>query len=530
MEKRQRILLSLLSGLLLTIAWPVWGYPIFIFFAFVPLLMIEDDLCQTGNGHFFWIVFLSLFLWNTATTWWVWNATPAAIIAWLTNALLMTIVFMLFHATKKRLCNNIWGNFFLIPYWMAFELLTYHWIAKWPWLNLGNVFSTCHQWVQWYEYTGIAGGTLWVLLVNILISNFIITRKDSQKKESYCHLAVALALIIAPIVYSLVVYHNYEEQGEDTEIIVVQQNCDPWNEQFDSDFYRNTIQRNISLAESLVTPNTKFIVSSESAIQEGIWWDDTDASWSIQAIREFLKKHPQSCYVIGATTHEWVPEGMEDDFPARRVGTTDNYYYTHNSALLIDTASIQHRNKSQLTPGVEAVPEWKFLKESSVTIGIARGTLKTDSTSHNMSFAGHEIGAAICYESAFNEYVGSFTKKGADLLFVMTNDGWWGDTPGYKQHFEFSKLRAIENRRCIARSANTGRSGFFNQRGDVMQPTKYWEPAAIRETLKANTKVTFYAQHGDYLSRIALFCAIISALCLIIKAVFDRIRRKQSNG
>ena len=190
---------------------------------------------------------------------------------------------------------------------------------------------------------------------------------------------------------------------------------------------------------------------------------------------------------------------------------------------------MQYRNKSQLTPGVEAIPEWMgFLKNYSITMGIARGTLKTDSESKVMAFGGHKVAAAICYESAFGEYVSTFCKKGADLIFVITNDGWWGDTPGYRQHFEFSKLRAIENRRCVARSANTGRSGFINQRGDVLQQTQYWVPDAIRATLKANTKVTFYAKHGDYLSRIAVYLSFVLLLSLLAKTTLDFTKAKKN--
>ena len=526
MKKHQKTLIALISSVLLTIAWPFWGCPIFMFFGFVPLLWLEHRLAQGEKGRIFWLAALAFFVWNVATTWWVWNATPGAIAAWILNTSFMTVTFWLFHITKKKVCNNIWGNFFIIPYWMAFELLTYHWVAKWPWLNLGNAFSTCHQWVQWYEYTGLSGGTLWVLLSNILITNALISHFEQQKKMRNAFSGIGLAIIILPIVFSLYIYHHYEEKGEDTEVIVVQQNCDPWNEQFDSEFYRETLQRNIGLADSLITPETRFIVSSESAIQEGIWWDDTEASWSLKDLNAFIEAHPQACYVIGATTYDWVPKGMEDDFPARQFGHNNEYFYTRNSAILIDTTGYQHRNKSQLTPGVEAVPAWNFLKKSSVTIGIARGTLKTDPTSHNMNFAGHKIAAAICYESAFSEYVSTFVKKGADLIFVMTNDGWWGDTPGYKQHFEFSKLRAIENRRCVARSANTGRSGFFNQRGDVLQSTPYWEATAIRETLKANTEITFYAKHGDYLSKIAVGASILLFIGLIVNVIIDSFKKK----
>ena len=219
-------------------------------------------------------------------------------------------------------------------------------------------------------------------------------------------------------------YKHYEDQGVDTEVIVVQQNCDPWNEQFDSNFYDQVIQNNINLSLPLVTPNTRFIVSSESAIQEGIWLDRTQDARALKTLHDYVKRFPKLAFVIGGTTYEWVPKGMEDDFPARQVGETDKYYYCHNSALLIDSVGMQHRNKSQLTPAVEAIPEWMgFLRNFSLTMGIARGTLKGDPEAKVMTFGDHKIGAAICYESAFGEYVSSFTQKGADLLFVITTDG-----------------------------------------------------------------------------------------------------------
>ena len=514
---------------MLSAAWPTWGFAPLIFIGLVPLLLMEDRIAQGGRGKLFWLSFLAFLIWNVVTTWWVWNATPAAIAAWVLNALFMATVFNVFHLTKKKVCNNPWGSFFLIPYWMAFELLTYWWAAKWPWLNLGNVFSTRVSWVQWYEYTGVAGGTLWVLLVNILISNTINYMSRHEAKNAIVSCGTALVLLVVPISISKAVYRHYVDQGEDTEVIVVQQNCDPWNEQFDSNTYDGVIQNNINLSEPLITPKTRFLVSSESAIQEGIWLHAPNQTQAVRTLHGYMKRHPQAAFIIGGTTYEWVPKGMEDDFPARQVGNSDKYYYCHNSALLFDTVGLQHRNKSQLTPGVEAIPEWMgFLKNYSITMGIARGTLKTDPESKVMEFDGHKVAAAICYESAFGEYVSSFCKKGADLIFVITNDGWWGHTPGYRQHFEFSKLRAIENRRCVARSANTGRSGFINQRGDVLQQTHYWVPDAIKATLKANAKVTFYAQHGDYLSRIAVYLSFVALLWALAKAIIPTAKAKKA--
>lgn len=530
MKKSHKILSALLSGLLLSAAWPTWGIAPIAFIGFVPLLLLEDRFAKGEKGKLFWISFLAFLIWNVVTTWWIWNATPAATAAWVLNSLFMAIVFNVFHLTKKKGCNNPWGNFFLIPYWMAFEQLTYLWAIKWPWLNLGNAFSSRIEWIQWYEYTGVAGGTLWILAVNILITNIILFFKSKETKKLFACIEIEAIVLLLPIIISTRMYNHYDEQGTDTEVIVVQQNCDPWNEQFDSHFYDQVIQNNINLSLPLITPKTKFVVSSESAIQEGIWLHEIDNAKALHTLHDYIKRFPQMAFVIGGTTYEFVPRGMESDFPARDIGDGEHFYYCHNSALLIDTINLQYRNKSQLTPGVEAIPEWMgFLKNYSITMGIARGTLKTDPEARVLTFGDHKVGVPICYESAFGEYVSNFCKKGADLLFVITNDGWWGDTPGYKQHFEFSKLRAIENRRCIARSANTGRSGFFNQRGDVLQQTQYWVPDAIRATLKANTKVTFYAQHGDYLSRIAVYLTFVLLIYWIAKSLFSIGKTKKAD-
>ena len=529
MKNKHGIGLAILSGGLLTAAWPTWGFVPLIFIALIPLLMLEDRITRDGKGKLFWLSFLCFLIWNTATTWWIWNATPAAVAAWILNALFMSIVFNLFHLTKKKVCNNAWGNFLLIPYWMAFEYLTYHWSLKWPWLNLGHVFSTCHSWVQWYEYTGVAGGTLWVLLVNILIFNTLLFFKEKQVQLAFMQIGIAVVLLLTPILIGKHIYKHYEEQGEDVEVVVVQQNCDPWNEQYDPEMFAAVIQNNINLSLPLVTPKTRFVVSSESAIQEGIWLHELDRAEALNTLQSYVRRFPQMAYVIGGTTYEFVPPGMEDDFPAQQIGNSNRYYYCHNTALLIDTTNISYRHKAQLVPGVEAIPSWMgFLKNYSLTVAVARGTLKGDPSARVLNFDGHKVAVPICYESAFGEYVGEFCKKGADLVFVITNDSWWGHTPGYRQHFEFSKLRAIETRRSIARSANTGRSGFINQRGDVLQQTHYWVPDARRETLKANTKLTFYAKHGDYLSRIAVYLTFVELLTLIAFTLIGATKSKKT--
>ena len=103
------------------------------------------------------------------------------------------------------------------------------------------------------------------------------------------------------------------------------------------------------------------------------------------------------------------------------------------------------------------------------------------------------------------------------MLFIGTNDGWWDNTAGHRQHLRYARLRAIETRRSIARSANTGVSALINQRGEILQPTKYGEAAAIRGELRLNQAITFYVRWGDVVARLAMFAAIILLLNTFVR-------------
>jgi apolipoprotein N-acyltransferase len=123
----------------------------------------------------------------------------------------------------------------------------------------------------------------------------------------------------------------------------------------------------------------------------------------------------------------------------------------------------------------------------------------------------------ICYESVYGEFVTGYVKNGAHVLAIMTNDAWWDETQGHQQHWEYAKLRAIETRRSVARSANTGISGVIDATGKVMQQTNYNQAIAIKASVPIYTKQTFYVSHGDYIARIAQFLALFIFLFSVIK-------------
>ena len=533
MKRIHLILLSLLSGLLFALSWPERGFNLLIFVAFVPLFFVQQQIGDNRKRGMFWLAWLAFFIWNALTTWWIWYSTDVgSILAILLNSLFVALIFNLFHISKKKLYGNKRGFVILLFYWISWEYFHLNWDLTWSWLNLGNVFAGSPKWIQWYEYTGTLGGTAWVIVVNILVYhlvNSLLMRKAKRMASIYG--SVLLFVVFAPIIFSSIIYNNYEEVINPVEVVVVQPNTDPYNEQYDLN-PEILLQRNLSLADQAITDNTNFVVFPESTLYDGrysIWEENLWRSPLVNNLHAFIKTRPQLSVIIGASTFRNIEEGEKRTNAARKYRNADKYYYAYNTAMLMDTSKIiQLHHKSKLTPGVEIMPSWGILKpiESlAIDLGGTIGTLARDE--HIVVFednAGNKISPIICYESVYGVFVAKTIREGAQLIFVITNDGWWGNTPGHRQHFVFSILRAIETRRSLARSANTGISAFINQRGDVFQKTKYWEPAVIRQNLNLNSELTYYVKNGDYLARISVF---VSALILLISYTQGFLRKRK---
>ena len=169
-----------------------------------------------------------------------------------------------------------------------------------------------------------------------------------------------------------------------------------------------------------------------------------------------------------------------------------NQWHNNTAFFLSPTDSaIGVYHKSKLVPGVERLPfssVLKYVEKYAIDLGGTTGSLGIDEEPSVFTLNTMVKPAPIiCYESIFGEYVTQYVKRGATLLCIVTNDGWWGNTPGYKQHLSYASLRAIETRRFVARSANTGISGFVDDLGNITQQSKWWVPAALKQKVALNT-------------------------------------------
>jgi apolipoprotein N-acyltransferase len=531
MKRTQLLLLSVLSGLLFSFGWFPHGVFPLLFFAFVPLLMIEDHYYKNRlkAGSLFGYAYLAFFIWNILTTWWVKNASfGGAAMAIFCNALLMSFAFILFHRTKRRIGAK-WGNVIFICFWISFEFLHTNWELSWPWLTLGNSLAEFPSVIQWYEYTGVFGGSLWIVFVNVLIFNFILNYKNSVSvsglKSSIRPVIIILSSIVIPIFISYGISACTGTGTANVPVVIVQPNIDPYNEKFDGPPEEQLIKM-LKLAEQKTDSTTQYLILPETALIENIWEDQLEESNGIKMLRQFLSKYPDLKIVIGASTGKVYRPGDEIPITARRFMQEDAWYDSYNTALQLDnTGKIQIYHKSKLVPGVEQMPFpfiFKHLESVAIDLGGTTGQLGIQDERTVFFSADRKMGTApvICYESIYGEYVGEYIKNGANFISIITNDGWWADTPGYRQHLRYGRLRAIEARRWIVRSANTGVSCFIDSKGTILQPSGWWVPAVISQNIALKNELTFYTKYGDYIARAALciaFAMLIYSLLLRFK-------------
>jgi apolipoprotein N-acyltransferase len=529
MNTKKLLLLSVLSGLLLSPAWYAWGHGLFLIIALVPLLFVEDYLDQNkaryGSGTFFRYAVLAFFIWNTATTWWIFNATVVGVIcAILINTLMWSVMVWCFHLAKRRLGPQL-GYFSLILFWISWEYIYHNSEISWPWLSLGNGFAYNIRMIQWYEHTGIFGGSLWVLVLNILIFNLIKGYTSGiTRRRIITQVIIILAFLCGPICFSLVRYYTYTEKPSPKTVVVIQPNIDPY-EKFVSIPSLDQTYVQLSEAAKVADSTVDYFIAPETSINNNIWMDRIDSVPDIRMIRQFLRSYPRAEYVPGIQCYKRYLPGEKLSDNAREIPGTGMYYESFNASIQLDsTPRVPFYFKSKLVVGVEKMPYAKylrFLEKLTLKLG---GTMRGWGTQKDRGVffsAGDStgIGTIICYESVYGEFVTGYVKNGANLLFVITNDGWWGDTPGYHQHAAFSSLRAIETRRSIARSANTGISCLINQRGDIIQKLGWWKRGTLKGTLNANRKLTYYVKNGDYIGRAACFLSLVVILIYIGRSV-----------
>lgn len=518
---KKRLALVLCSALLLSLGW--LGFSgISLLVALIPLLIISEGYSSSAKD--WWrmagYVALTCLLWHAATVWWVWNATPIGPIAAATFGTWWNLVaFMTYHFVSKR-AHRALAYTLLVALWIATEnLYNTAEVLSFPWLLLGHGFSNDIWAVQWYEYTGIFGGSLWVLASNIALFEVLRTKTKTAKVR-------AALITLLPMLASIAIFFAYTPSEREATVSVIQPNIPCYDEERKA-ANKQDATADIQRLMAQVPDEASFVVMPESALSYLPRYGSVNEEQVINyqpQLKSLRSEAPQHTKLVtGASTARFY-----GDSPATETARKSDYYGYYdlfNSALLVDgegnIEKIYHKGK--LVVGVEAVPLRKLFKLFEVDLGGISGQLGWGREYTLFDNDGIKVGPSICYEGIYGQYFSGFARNGAELMTLISNDGWWGNTPGHKRLFDFSRLRAIESRRSIARSANTGISGFISPRGTTIGKRLEWdEEGIITQSVELRNDMTIYTRYGDWIARIAGYVAVLGLMYFVAY----RVRRR----
>lgn len=543
------VLLTLISAMLLSISWPTYGIPFFIFFALVPLLMMEHGVSKFSNfKRKSWVVFglsyLCFIIWNIVTTGWLYgsknpdgsHSMMAVLIPILANSFLYSLVFQCYHWYKNAQ-GSYWGLAFFVAIWMSFEKFHMNWELTWPWLNLGNVFSDYPELVQWYDTLGATGGSFWILLINVLIFYTIrVFEAGRKRKDLIRNSSIVALLIILPMIISLVKFNNFDEKpiGQ-VNVLMLQPALDPYAEKYSKDSV-TIVKELLALAEQNTKGKIDYYIAPETAIPGRGSISETafEKSVLLNDVKGFLAKHPGSVFTTGISSHRFYKS--DKNLPKEAYQLNPQLWVeSYNSAVqIIPNQKVEVYHKGKLVPGVEIFPYMSVLKpllgDAMIDLGGTVASLGIDEerVAFSNPFNKGKIAPIICYESIYGEFVTEYVKKGANFLAIVTNDSWWGVTEGHKQLLSYAKLRAIETRREIARSANSGISAHINAKGEILEDTFYGDQTALFAKVNLYDNETFYVKAGDLLSRFSLFSLGFLLFYFLIKRFQKKLEKKKA--
>ena len=541
--KRENILLwglSVLYAILMSIPFLVPHTGFLALIGLIPLLCMERIATILEKKHV-WIFHYSTFvLWNAITTFWVCNATVGGgLFAIFANAFQMSLIFGLFRWSKKRF-KGMLPYIFLMVTWIAWERFYFDAEISWPWLVLGNAFARSIGSIQWYEITGTLGGSLWVWATNLSIFGLLVSLSDGSwfrfnTKAKSAALTGTILLIAGPFAASAVIGSRYKDaMVSDRELatVIIQPNIDPYHkfefltQSEQNDILLSQIDSVISQRKADSTSAPLLVIAPETFTRD-ITVGNYAGSRTWDRFTSYLKDYPNVNLLFGASTYEFIHSALPPSSTARKYGQ-GTWYESRNSALVVDgTARTEIFHKSKLVVAVEKTPyPALFCKIDDMLGGVMGRCIGQDEISLlNVRYRSPEngcvenipVGCAVCYESIYGEYYTDYIRKGAEAMTVITNDAWWGNTPGYRQHLSYSSLRAIETRRAIARCANTGISAIISPSGEILEETSWWKKEILKGAIPLRNDITFFVSHGDITGRVCTFLFLMLLLALVIR-------------
>lgn len=535
----EKFLLSFASGALLSLSFPPLTTGFFATVGFVPLLFLVDKV--ESYKQLFRYSYLAFFFFNLFTLYWVggWSreADPFLMVGCVLLILVHPVLFFLpmwFYMFVKK---NFGGKIHLIVFPFAYTLFEYFRSTTelaFPWLTLGNTQTYYLEKIQFIEFTGVYGLSFLILVVNVLLYlgiKEILKQRDFLSKTALRYFFVGVLIYIVPDIYGLYVLKKSSDVSfKEMKVGLIQPDINPWLK------WEGTLAEQLELYMGMTKkiinehPDVELVVYPETAITY---------YFLLSPYRYYFNWFKNQIDSLNVAILTGFPDAKFYDDPSQAppsshlIKETGQRYDAFNSMglFLPKSDKIQKYAKMILVPFGERLPyadTFHFLIEPlQWGVGISNWAKGKDTTVFEMERRNGEIvkfSGGVCYESIYPSLIREFVKRGAQFLVVITNDSWYGNTSGPYQHFQYSILRAVENRRSIVRCANGGISGFIDPYGRVQIKTRFNERTQIADVVKINDEKTFYTKYGDIIIYISGFAVFI----VFVLTLFKKFKTKSS--
>jgi apolipoprotein N-acyltransferase len=546
-SRRNKYLLAVLSGLLLGLAFPPTGLAggLLAFIALVPLIVALEN--GTRLREAFKTGWVAMFVLGLVSNYWVggWKSMSEVDPFLMVGGVLLAVVHPFFLVVPWLLYDIVRRRFgrmaalYSLPVFQAgFEYAHSFGDLSYPWLNLYNTQTYNLAYDQFIEFTGPYLLSMVIVLVNVEIFQLVFFKGPEGQQGRKRHLAILVLLVALPYIYGSFAMQGHEDSHASLRVTIVQPNIDPWAKWYTDE--QRTLDTNFSATITAIRANhdsTDLIVWPETAIT--FYITSPAKSYELGELYKFIASMHHAL-LTGFPDRAMYLEG-QDSIPkdAVNAGVSGIYYRSWNAAMMVyeDTNGRMHRaayHKQKLVPLGEHIPfvqDFPFLGKwfqwgvgiGSWNYGEGYDALKLPMPKEQDTL---RVSTAICYESVYPSFVRHFVDNGANMLAVITNDGWYGRSSGPYQHEQFAVLRAIENRRWVVRCANTGISTFIDDRGRYIQSLPLFVSGSITERVPLIECKTLYVRWGDYIAIPAMMYAGIIFIFAFVTWAMKRFRKQ----
>ena len=519
-----RLFFAILSGAMLGFSFPPFELGILACFGLVPLLIVLRDVER--YTHALWYVYVAMFVFHLIAINWTGGYAhgndPYMMIAGAATIVIHPLFYFLpmgvFLLIRRHFSERL--AVLLLPvFWLGYEYS--HSLTEWsfPWLTLGNSQTYDLARIQFIQYTGVWGLSFWVLAVNV-IAYFLCLRLAGGSREirsapARLLLVSLVALYIAPSVhgwFALSDAPDYKDPAKlerPVTVGIIQSNVDPWDKWKANGIETYTLYVDLTkkLFDSVQAPRPDIVLWPETAFPFDVISPQNHEV--LTALQQTLAGWRTS--LLTGLPHRVVYEDTNlAPHSARRDKLTGVRYDWYNAATYIQPASSTPHwyGKMKMVPFAERVPYadiFQFIDFLRWDVGIGGWQIGPDTTVFQDEHTGARFSTIICYESSYPGFVAEFVRRGAEFVALITIDSWWDYMSGAFQHQQISVLRAVENRRWIARCAVGGISCYIDPYGRAHDATELFTQRALSKTIERKNSLTYYTAHGDLLGEFALW-------------------------